>query len=195
MRIIVDFRIGKKIAVLVFIFFISSHSYGQHFTVTSNGLRDSDNVEKSFIVIDVEKKSAEQLFNNAKKFIVQTYKNPDFVQKGIIENEYIRFNSYTPYIATINAGLTKLKYDAKYAIELYFKDGRVRYEIIDLEIKTDGVSLNFTPKGALSGWYIYNKKGKLKQEVAKQEIESYFNNQIEHLLPYLKGVTKMNEDW
>jgi hypothetical protein len=175
--------------------FINIQLYGQSFTTTPNGLRNSDNTEQSYVVIEIEGKSAKQLFDNSKRYIIQTYKNPDFVQKGIIENEYIKFDTYTPYIATINAGLSKLKYDAKYVTELHFKDGKVKFEIINLKIETDGAPLNFSPNGAFGGWYIFNKKGILKQESAKQEIETYFNEQIKNLSSYLKGETNGNEDW
>ena len=167
----------KKLIIIIFtiIFFFNLQSYGQRLVVTPDGLRDSNNIEQSYVVIEIEGKSAKLLFENAKKYIIQTYKNPDFVQKGAIDNEYIKFETYVPCITIINLGLSKLKYDAKYVTELYFKDGKVKYEIISLEIETDGVPLNFTPKGALGGWYIYNKKGILKQENSKQEIEIYFN--------------------
>jgi len=184
-----------KIVILTIVLFVNLQSFGQKLIVTSDGLRDSNNIEKTYVVLEIEGKSAKQLFDNAKRFIIQTYKNPDFVQKGTIENEYIKFDTYVPYITSINTGLSKLKYDAKYVTELNFKDGKVKYEIINLEITTDGVPLNFTPKGALGGWSIYNKKGVLKLENAKQEIENYFNDQINSLSSYLKGTTKENEDW
>lgn len=185
----------SRIIILTIILLFNLQSFGQRLIVTPNGLRDSSNIEKSYVVIEIEGKSAKQLFENTKKYIIQTYKNPDIVQKGAIDNEYIKFDTYVPYITTINLGLSKLKYAAKYVTEIYFKDGKVKYEIINLEIETDGVPLNFTNKGALSGWYIFNKNGVLKQENAKQEIEIYFNDQIKSLSSYLKGATKDNEDW
>lgn len=187
----------KKLNMIIFIIalFINLQSYGQKLIVTPDGLRNSDNTEQSYVVIEIEGKSAKQLFDNAKKCIIQTYKNPDLVQKGTIENEYIKFDTYVPYIASINAGLSEIKYDAKYVTELNFKDGKVKYEIINLEIMTNGAPLNFTPQGAFGGWYIYNKKGVLKQESTKQEIETYFNEQIKNLTAYLKGETNNNENW
>jgi hypothetical protein len=190
-----NFRFNKlRIVIFTISLFIYLQSFGQKFIVTPDGIRDSSNIEKSYVVIEIEGKSAKQLFDNAKRYIIQTYKNPDFVQKGIIDNEYIKFDTYVPYIATINTGLSKLKYDAKYVTELYFKDGKVKLEVVNLEIMTVGVPLNFKPKGALGGWYVFNSKGLLKQENAKREIENYFNELLTSLSAYLKG-SKDNKDW
>ena len=187
----------KKLNVIIFIvtLFINVQSYGQKLTVTPDGLRNSDNTEQSYVVIEIEGKSAKQLFDNTKKYIIKTFKNPDFVQKGTIENEYIKFKTYTPYIASIHAGLSKLKYDAEYFTVLHFKDGKVKYEIINLVIMTNGAPLDFTPQGLLGGWYIFNKKGVLKQESTKQEIDTYFNKQIKNLSSYLKGEANNDENW
>ncbi len=174
--------------------FATFQLFGQKFIVTPEGLRDSSNIEKSYVVIEIEGKSAKQLFDNAKRYIIQTYKNPDVVQKGTIENEYIKFKTYIPYIASINTGLSKLKYDANYFTEIYFKDGKVKLEVVNLEIMTAGVPLNFKPKGALGGWSIFNNKGELKQETAKSEIENYFSVLINSLSSYLKG-TQDSKDW
>ena len=191
-----NFEIKKlRIIILTIILIFNLQSFGQRLILTPEGLRDSSNIEKSYVVIEIEGKSAKQLFDNSKRYIIQTYKNPDLVQKWTIENEYIKFDTYVPLFTTINLGLSKLKYDARYVTELSFKDGKVKYEIINLEMKTDGVPLNLTPKGALGGWSIYNKKGILKLDNAKQEIETYFNEQIKSLTSYLKGTTKENEDW
>ena len=97
-----------KIPILIVALFINVLSYGQKFTLTPEGLKNSENTEQSYVVIQIEGKSAKQLFDNAKRYIIQTYKNPDLVQKGTIENEYIKFETYIPYIATVNAGLTKM---------------------------------------------------------------------------------------
>lgn len=185
-----------KNLILIFALIICSQLYGQKFTITPNGLRDSDNIENTYVVIKFDGFTTQQLFDNAKRYIIQNYKNPDFVKKGAIDNEYLNFVTYTPYIATVNGGIVKIKYDAKYRTELYFKDGKVRFEVIELEMKAEGgAHLNFVPKGALGGWYIFNGKGKLKQEGAKQEIEDYFNDQIIKLTNYLNGKTKINDDW
>lgn len=183
-----------RMATFAICLFATFQLFGQKFIVTPEGLRDSSNIEKSYVVIEIEGKSAKQLFDNAKRYIIQTYKNPDVVQKGTIENEYIKFKTYIPYIASINTGLSKLKYDANYFTEIYFKDGKVKLEVVNLEIMTAGVPLNFKPKGALGGWSIFNNKGELKQETAKSEIENYFSVLINSLSSYLKG-TQDSKDW
>ena len=67
---------------------------GQKLTVTANGLRDENNIDKMYLVIDVEGRSAKQLYDNTYKYIIKTYKNPDNVIKGKIEGEYLKYNTH-----------------------------------------------------------------------------------------------------
>jgi hypothetical protein len=59
--------------------------------------------------------------------------------------------------------------------------------------KKGGYSVLFSG-GAFSGYPIYNKKGELKRDETKGEIEDYFNSQIHLLKEYLKGETN-NDNW
>lgn len=76
-----------------------------------------------------------------------------------------------------------------------FKDGKVRYEIISLDMTSDdGKYRVLFSGGLLEGYIIYKKNGQLFKEGAKVDIENYFNVNINQLLNYLKGEGKMS-DW
>lgn len=54
----------KKLILLTMIA-LSTMTYGQKFNVTPNGLRDLNDNEKTFVVINAEGKTAKQLYDNA----------------------------------------------------------------------------------------------------------------------------------
>jgi len=169
-------------------------TYGQKFIVTSDGLRDANDLEKTFVVLNLEGKTAKQLYDNAIKYINKNYKNPDASIKGKIDGEYLKFNSYKPELLFIlNGGVKKVFFDANYTTEMSFKDGKVKYEIIELNMhQINNVSIPLTFIGSGLNWYVFNKKGELKRAETKQDIESYFNSEIKIILLSLKGT---NDNW
>lgn len=167
-------------------------SFGQKYVVTPEGLRDSSNTEKTYLVISCEGKSAKELYDNALKYINQNYKNPDAVIKGRIESEYMSFITHSPNAFSFKRAGGKPKYDLNYRTELYFKDERVKYEILDIEMLSDGYHLYFTGTALVLG--IFNQKGILKIEEAKTGVENYFNNEVKMISRFVIG-TKVDDEW
>lgn len=167
----------------------------QELEVTIDGLRDKNDIEKSYIVIDVENTSAKDLYSGAIKYINEVYKNPDEVLKGNIEGEYIKYVTHVSDFLVFNNSGAKIPIQANYTIELKFKDNKVRYEVIALEMPSEsgGYNLEFTAP-PLKAYAIYNKKGVLKKPETKVDIETYFNNSIEEMKAYLSGDAK-DDDW
>ena len=166
----------------------------QTYVVTPYGLRDADNLDKSYVVIDVEGKSAQELYDRAREYIIRTFKNPDLVEKGAIDNEYLRYNTYADGVTTIPIPLNNLVYGASYSVELAFKDGKVKHEVILLELDSDGNTLGFQPQRLAMGWWLYSKKGKLKLPKNKAEIEAYFESIVADLAAYLRGTSETDDD-
>jgi len=184
----------KKLILLPLICMCLS-SYGQKISVTPNGLRDSNDVEKTFVVIPSEGKTAKDLFENAVKYINKVYKNPEFVIKAKIDGEYLKFDTHVSNFLVVNNSGVKIHIDANYTTELSFKDGKVKYEIIDLDMysQNGGYKVLFTG-GAFDGYPIYNKKGDLKRQETKNEIEIYFNAQILSISNAIQGNDK-KDNW
>lgn len=184
----------KKILILLMLLNVAT-SYSQHYEVTQNGLRNKEDLEKTFLILEASGKTANELYSNAIKYINENYSNPDKVIKGRTENEYLRFDTYVNPFGTVkNSGVT-LTTNAKYSIELRFKDDRVRFEITQLEITVDG-NHHVTYSGSIwSGYPIYNNKGEVRLPETKQQIEMYFNSKILGLSNYLKDTKTQDNEW
>ncbi|SFT72959.1 protein of unknown function [Chryseobacterium formosense] len=176
--------------LLVVSFLVSA----QKMVLLPTGLMDAENVEvrKNYIVLNIANKTSKQLYDESIKFINKNYKNPDEVIKGKTEGEYLKFVTYAPHFINVKNGLAKVPFNVEYTTELSFKDGRVKYEIIDLRIFNDSnYTLNITGGGI--SFFIFNKKGELKKEETKIDIENYFNKNISILSDFLKG--ENSENW
>jgi hypothetical protein len=57
-------------------------------------------------------------------------------------NEYLRFETYVGQLTKVNNSGVKLDISATYTTELRFKDGKVRYEIIELDMTADNGGRN-----------------------------------------------------
>lgn len=184
----------KKTILLTFIM-ISTLSFGQRLNVTMNGLRDSNDNGKSFVVINAEGKTAKQLYDNAIRYVNKTYKNPENVIKGKTEGEFLKFITHVSNFLIVNNAGAKISIDGDYTIELNFKDGKVKFEVVSLDMysRTGGYRVLFAG-GAFDGYPIYNKKGELKRPDTKSEIEIYFNSQIFVIAEFLNGKST-DDNW
>ena len=171
------------------------YSNSQTFEVTPNGLKDSKNIEKSYVVVTKEGKSAKELYDNSLKYINKAYKNPEEVIKGKIDGEFLKFNTYVPGFTIVDNLGTSLAINAKYTVELSFKDGRVKYEVVELTMSaTNGGYIIIFSGSPFDGYPIFNKKGELKREEIKQDIENHFNSVVKDLSKELGGA-EQEDDW
>lgn len=186
----------KKLIFLSMVFFCS-FCYGQRFVLTPNGLRDSLDTEKSYVVINVEGKTAKQLFDNAVKYINKAYTNPNEVIKGQTDGEYLKYITHVSDFVSFKNSFLTAKFDADYTTELSFKDGKVKFEIINLDmnkITQNGIN-RLLYIGNMMTLGIYNKKGDLKISDAKIQIENFFNAQVNQLFIALSDNAKNTDKW
>lgn len=185
----------KKIILLNFLF-LSFVGFAQEFEVTPNGLKDKSNLENEYLVIETPNKSVTELYENAIKYINEKYKNPEKVIKGKTENEYLRFETYVGQFTKVNNSGVKLDISATYTTELRFKDGKVRYEITELNMTADNGGRNVYWKGSIwKGYPIYNKKDELRLEETKTDLENYFNAQVKSVSDFLNDKKSEKDDW
>lgn len=170
------------------LFVFSTLAYGQKLVVTPLGLRDADDVKKTYVVVSAEGKTAKQLYDNAEKYVNKSYHSPEDVIKGKIEGEYLRFITHISDFLEVNNSGVMIPTDADYAVELNFKDGKAKIEISSLDIYSQkgGYKVLFSG-GAFQGYPIYDKKGNLKRPDTKLFIESYFNSQLNTIAEFLSG--------
>jgi hypothetical protein len=182
----------KKILMVAIILIASVSTYSQKYIVTPTGLKDEANIEKSFVVITAEGKTAKQLFDNAVKYVNVTYKNPNIVIKGKIDGEYLSFVTSSDFY--VGSGLSKNPFVMEYVTSMTFKDGKVKLEIIELEMtfkRNPSFKLYFTGGGI--NYFIYNKSGELKKEDTKEYLEVYFNTEIKRIKDYLEEKTTLTK--
>tara|TARA_B100000586_G_C19908683_1_gene342187 strand:+ start:37 stop:594 length:558 start_codon:yes stop_codon:yes gene_type:complete len=182
--------------LLILLFFISFNSFGQKFVATMNGLRDADNVDNNYLVLEMDGLNATELYKQSIKYINDNYNNPEEVIKGSSEGEFLKFDTYVDNLLTYKNSGVKIQITGLYTTELRYKDGRIKYEIISLEMKAKKYSqyLLFSG-GMMSGYLVYKKNGKLFKEQTKIDIENYFNNNLETLKKYLIGEADQEDDW
>ena len=184
--------LGLFVALLM-----ASFAFGQKYVVTPNGLRNADDTEKNYLVIEAKNMTGQQLYTNAVKFLHTKFKKPeeDAVQ-GNIEGEYLKFDIYeNDFIYTKTLG-SKVPFNARYRIELRFKDNKARFEIVNLEM-IDAIEYKFhflfQGRPFTDLYVIYKKNGSLYKEKEKLKIENYFNAIVNEMATHLQG--KQNDDW
>jgi len=179
---------------------LSVIAFSQSLKVTPDGFMNADDDTKEYLVINVEGKTAKELYTNAVNYIQRTYKNPDDVIKGTVENEYLSFNSYSGNIGKMSNGFNWRNLEATYTIRLDFKDEKVKFELLNLDMFTymsgDRIPVALKMKSSF-GWGIYKKNRKFqikKMEQTKGDMENYFNSFIQQLKVGLTNAGK-SEDW
>jgi hypothetical protein len=96
------------------------------FLFTKDGFTD-------FVVTPVDGKNKSVLYNKALDWISVTYKNPNVVIKAKIENEYIRFEGSNNNMLCIKTLGIKNCELANYQIEVSFKDGKYKFDLIEVK--------------------------------------------------------------
>ena len=193
-----------KNLLLMFFCSLCLVSNAQELLLTPVGLRNAKDLDKTYVVINLEGKSAKELYNSAIKYINKTYKNPEAVIKGKVEGEFLKFNTRSESALTGKknfVGFT-LTYDLTYTTELSFKDGKVKYEIISLQMPnhfnlnddTDVLYLIKPSGGLLRTFGIWDENGNLLIEKTKNQMENYFNSELSVLVDVLNGSNE-EEKW
>ena len=189
----------KKILFSALTILSVAFTSAQEFEVTPDGLKEKTS-GKDFAVIEVQGKTASELYNNAIKYINIMYKNPKEVIKGDVKDEYIKWETFIPNFGTIKNSFVNLQANALITVQLSFKEGKAKYEVVSQDIypkENRGTKVTF--KGSKWGGFpIYDEKdNKLRQVQLKDDIETYYNGQIIKLKDALNGsgAQSKNDDW
>ena len=194
----------KKILFSLIIIFCPFIVYGQKLVVTPDGLRNSEDSTKSYIIINAIGKNALNLYNSANKYINFTYNDPRNAIKGNVEGESLIFITYIE--RSLQFGSLHV-FAAMYTTELSFKDEKVKFEIVDIKLIYPPSNVNNykniyypnVPSDPFpfvtndNGWGIYNKKRVLKQYRAKERLESCINDKVLDISNFLNR--ESTHDW
>jgi hypothetical protein len=161
---------------------ISSVLSAQTFIVTPDGLRDSSDNKKYYIVLQMPGRSASQLYSTCLKELIRNRSGKERTVTASTENEFIKYETLDKTFMIVNNGGAKILFSARYTIELSFKDGRIRVEptLLNMFSGELGIPIVFTG-GLLDGYAIYDKKGNLKRPVIKSDLERYFSDLVKSL--------------
>ncbi|GHC57695.1 hypothetical protein [Ulvibacter litoralis] len=83
---------------------------------------------QDYLIVKIDSLSAEELYNKSIRWVKETYKQPDEVIKMSIENNKLRIESIIPKSYCF-LGVCD---DSKYIIVLSFKNGRYKFEPIEV---------------------------------------------------------------
>ena len=184
----------KKLLFLLLLCTISVQA--QTFEVTPEGLKEKT-TGKDFAVIEAPNKTAAELYTAALKYINVAYKNPKEVIKGDVKDDYLKWQTFVSNFGSIKNSFATLPADAKITVQLSFKDGKAKYEVIEQDIYPQNAEFNKVMfKGnKWKGFPIFDEKdNKLRQEAMKSAIEAYYNSQIAKIKEYFSDKQTSNKD-
>ncbi len=170
-----------------------------NFSLKSDGTFTTED-GKSYVVIEFEGKTAQDLYNTVKANVLTLYNSPQDVLNEI-EPKNITIRALSDVLhSTYKLGSAFTEYKAMYTLVFQFKDGRIRVNApeIDgnLKVSATAIPIPKTFVSLIDDWFDKNgivKKNK-QEKVAK--IEAQFNYPINYLLGnYNKQSNTEAEDW
>lgn len=189
----------RKLMLLVLFFTGLVNAQDKEFKFTKDGFTD-------FVVTDVEGKSQQELYKKALDWIQVAYKNPKEVIKAQIENDYVRIEGFKAnMLCTKLLGISNCE-DVRYQIEISFKDGKYKFDVIKVESYQKGTKYN----NFSSGWRdfpisgdignTYFKKDGTQKSIFKSYPESFettFNDLNSSLKEFLtsESIPSKTKEW
>lgn len=183
--------------ILLFTLIISLTIFGQEkFEFTKEkGLSE-------FVVTQIPDKSANEIYTKVNEWLQKTYKNPDYVLKGSVINDYVRFEGVSNEVMCQNPE-NKVLFTCgkiKYEIEIYVKDDRYKFSVINLSHYTPQIGTYISAgwsKLDQTGTVIYNRKGELKGWYKQLiNLPPFFDGLNISLKEYiLNGSSAKSESW
>jgi hypothetical protein len=111
-----------KNLIVFFLLFFSLSSYSQDKICDLLPSKDGKVFYSDIIVVD--KLKSEELYNNTKLWISQTFRSAKSVIEADVENNLLVMKGRLNYVANG---------DTPFSLSLQFKDGRYKYELTDFE--------------------------------------------------------------
>lgn len=184
----------KKITLTVsFILVVCSLTFGQ-----DKFIYDQKGLNPKYVVVEIDSLEQNEIFTKTINWIKETYKNPDEVIKTTIDNEKIRIEGYDVNSFSYKS-MGDFSVDVLYTIEISFKNGRYKFQPIELKSK-------FQPSGCYQpgeyfkinlsdGSEYYKNNGKLKcSNNLPSSISNLLNSLNENLIIYLTK-PQTEDDW
>lgn len=171
-------------------------SMGEPFTYGMGGLN------QFYSVNTVDSMSQSEMYDKALNWVKESYSNPDEVIQMTMEGERIRFQGATQTLFSATVLGSTTYYMGKYTISLEFKDGKYKFEVLDMTYYSP--PSDFSVGGWKSfklrdGSYYYKSNGSLRKTWGSVpiEISGLLNGLNESLFEYLTESSQGNssKDW
>lgn len=186
----------NKILTLMALIIIPMIANAQ-FVLTPDGFRTEG--DKNYYVAEIEGSQAE-LFGKAKTAITDIFISAKDAAT-FTEPDIISIHGSTDKI-TIKDGPRKINLRMTYSINILFKDGKIRFnapEVLSLYSFNKGREVNlYLGCGGGPGMndfgHIFKKDGKIRNELAKESLDNYFNGLIKSIIDKMQNPI-IDEDW
>lgn len=189
----------KRITLVISLFLTTSVLFSQKLELSTVGLTVEGNPSSKYIIVEREG-TQKDLYNTIKSFIASKYVSPKDVMS---ESEYetITLNAVSSNKIIVKKFLGYLGITMNYTIVFHFKDGRIRIDMPNINKMTSQsgstyyqltINQNDNHDYSSDHFYIFDKKGKLKNTTAKEGIENFFNAFISDIINYK---SPQEENW
>jgi hypothetical protein len=154
----------------LFTFLITATGYSQKFIVTPAGLADNGVAGKNYIEFNAPGKQADALFNIYFEYY-KTKKTSDVYIKDFKFGESLTYEIKGDDVMHFNGGMgIVLIYDLIYTMRLDFYNEKVLVTLLSTDLMPDDPKV---PAKAFPFTAFFNKKGEVKKEKEKAEVEVY----------------------
>ena len=177
----------KKIVIILLLVSGVLTAQERDFKFTKDGFTD-------YVIGKVPNKTASELYKKSIDWVNITFKNPREVIKAQIENDYIRIEGISSSMLCLKILLSNNCEDGRYQIEISFKDGKYKFDVISLERYFNASQYSsggWYPVGLTNTSYAYKESGELRSTYKNypEEIESTFNSLNNELKKILESDT------
>lgn len=156
-----------------------------------------------YVVTKVDStKTQSELYKKSLEWVQVTYNNPKEVIKAQIENDYIRIEGVSKNAICMKALGMNTCSSARYQIEITFKDGKYKFDVISVEQYVS------PSKYSSGGWYTipidntkyaYKDNGEIRNTYKQypENLENLFNSLNLSLKDFLlsKNVQSKSKEW
>ena len=196
----------KKFIFLVATALTSSILFGQDTTPAQTPPPTNFTITKDvglspFIIVKNEGKTKEELYKKTIEWINKSYNKPSEVIKEQVENDYIRFQGVSKEKYCWDALVTFCN-DIRYEVEISFKDGKYKFEVLSLEDYHVTGASGLRVWGKINykdSWTHFKKDGEVRKMYAKnvQQITAFFDGLNKELYDYIynQNETAKSNDW
>lgn len=177
---------------LLLVFSMANHASAQ-FVLTTKGIRNAEDLSKSYVVIPISK-TQHTLYSETKKFLTSKYASAQDVLREAYP-DLISLSSRTYY--SLKIGWARVAGKIDYKINIYFKNFKLKIEFVIVKLHYDGYTMPLqNAKGTSFKYGIFKKNGQIRDDVGKADIEAIANDFVAYLTAYLNDQGyNSNDNW